>query len=100
MGGKRDIGKRPRAAEREMDNAREIAESLIRQVDEAKGMVREVRDRDINTRGNTIGGLNDDMKNTEKDMEKAQENMGTSGASLASNEVEARMLSSNLNRIR
>ena len=44
MGGWRDLVQRMRAAEREMENARERAEFLVRKVDEAEGMVRESRD--------------------------------------------------------
>ena len=100
LGGRRDIGQRPRVAERDTDNTRDMSEFLIRQVDEAKRITREDRDIDINPREKAIGGLNDEMKNMEKYLEKSQDKMSTSGTSLASTEIEAHMLSSEINRVR
>ena len=46
LGGRRDLRQRPRAAERERDNARDRAELLVRKIDEAEGMAIEERDRE------------------------------------------------------
>ena len=48
MEGRRHIRQRLGAAEKERENARDKAESLVRNIDEAKGVVRESRDRECN----------------------------------------------------
>ena len=61
LGGCRYLCKRTRAAYMERSDARDRDKSLVSQVDESKGMVRQARDRKCNTRDEAIRGINDEM---------------------------------------
>ena len=51
------LGKILRVSKRDRENARERAKSIIRQMGEAEGVVREARDRERNARYKAIGGI-------------------------------------------
>ena len=73
----RDFFQRPRAAERERGDARYRAESLVRQVDEAEGVVREARDRESNARAEATRVINDEMIGVGKEREIERERCRT-----------------------
>ena len=57
--GRRDVSQKPREAEREREDARDRAESIVRKIDKAKGMVRETRERECKTRSNAARGISE-----------------------------------------
>ena len=100
MGGKNYLGQRLRASKRDSDNARDSSESLARRVEDAKGLVREVRDRKQNSRAKAFGGINKEMDNLGKELERSRHKSGTSRDSLVSANSKVNRLSSNLGKVR
>ena len=62
----------------------ERAKSLLRNIDEAKGMVIEVMEREINARYKAVGGNSEDITNLGKDLERYKDESGTAEAAFAS----------------
>ena len=69
LGGWKGIFQRLRVDKRERGNTRDRAESIIRKVNEANEMVREDRERERNSRAESIRGINDEMTNMGKERE-------------------------------
>ena len=96
MGEQRDLGQRLRAAKRERDDARNKVKLLVRQANEAKGVVREAGDRERNARAESIGGINNEMTYMRKELERDWDEAGTAGAALAFTNVDIQRLASEL----
>ena len=99
-GGRRYIRKRLRADERERDNSREKSKLRLIRIDEADGIVREEREREFNDRVKAIGGINEEITNLGKDLERYQEEAETDGAAFASAEAEICRHASDLYEVR
>ena len=69
LGRWRDLCQRMRAAERGRGNARYRGESLVRQADDAKGVVIEAMDRKCNAWTKAIRGTNDETNYMGKEIE-------------------------------
>ena len=63
-------------------------------------VVREVRERECNTRDKAVGWINEDMAELGKDLERARDKAGTDGAALPSAGAKAHRIASNINGVR
>ena len=63
-------------------------------------MAREVRERQSNTRAETVGGINGYMTNLGKYLERDQDEAGTAGATLASSKAEVHSIAPKLDGVR
>ena len=68
LGGLRDHRQRPRATKRESDNIRDRAENIVRNINEAEGMVIEARERKFNSRAKAVGGINKEIGDLGKEL--------------------------------
>ena len=59
-------------------------------------MLREARDRECNARAEAVGGINNNINNERKEMERDQDELGTAWDSLASAKVEVLRLAPRL----
>ena len=100
LGGRRDLRQRPRAAERERDNARDRAESMVRKIDEAEGMAIEERDRECYTRAKAVRGFGEGIADLGNDLERDQDEAGTAGVAFTSAKSKVCRLASNLDGVR
>ena len=62
--------------------------------------MREAKDIELNTRAEAVGGINNEITNIRKYIERDQENSGTAGAALAPTKVKGRRIASGLDRLR
>ena len=62
--------------------------------------MREARDRERNNRVKDVGGINNDMNDTSKEMERDQDKSGTAGYALTSTEVEGYRIAFKINGLR
>ena len=81
-----------RAANRERGNARDRAESLIRQVDKAEGMEREARERCCKYRSKAFRAISEEMTDLGKELERDKDEARMAMAALASAKAEVRGL--------
>ena len=73
-----------------------MGESLVRNINKARGVVREDRERDYNSRSNAIRGISKDIKYLGKDMEREQEKAWMEGAAFTYDEAKVCRLASNI----
>ena len=81
-----------READRDRENARYRSKSLVSKYDEDEGVVREAREKERNTRAEAVGGINGDMAELGKDLNRARYEAGMDGDALTSAETKAHML--------
>ena len=95
-----DLYKRLRVDCMERYYARDGAEFIIRQVNEADWMVREARDIECNSRSYVIGGINYDITNLSNEVKRDWYEVVMDGDYLTPTKVEVRRLSSKINKVR
>ena len=81
--GWRDLGKRPREAESERDDARDRDKLIVRNIDETKSMVREAREREYSVREKDVRGIRKKITNAGKDTKREQDKAWTARAAFA-----------------
>ena len=68
-----------RVDKRKREDSRDRSVLLVRKANTYKEVVREVRERERNTRDEDVGGINKDMDELVKDLERDRDEVGTDG---------------------
>ena len=77
-----------------------MTELLVRKIEEAEGVVREVRDSVFNTSTKAVGGISEEITDLGKDLEREQDKAGTSGSTFVSSKDKVCRITSYLDGVR